>query len=213
MKILIIGASGHAGRAIYHEAMRRGHKVTGLVRNEARAHQVLGKDANLIITDAFDVKRVDLGRFDVVIDAFSTDPLHAYLHLDLCAHLVHELRESRGPRIIFITGAGSLLDKHDQPFVDTMAKMPTASAFIATPRAQEFELEFLRHVDNVNWTAFSPSATFQEGPATSYVAGGDHLLANDQGDSVLDSGNLALAIMDELENPQHEMKRFTARNA
>ncbi|WDF83429.1 NAD(P)H-binding protein [Lacticaseibacillus pabuli] len=213
MKILIIGASGHAGRAIFKEATRRGHKVTGLVRNEARAHQVLGKDAKLIIDDAFNTKRVDLGRFDVVIDAFSTDPLQAYLHVDLCAHLIHELRESRGPRVIFITGAGSLLDKHDQPFVDTLAKLPTAASFIATPHAQAFELEFLRHVDNVNWTAFSPSATFQEGPATDYVAGGDHLLANDAGESVLDSGNLALAILDELENPQHSMKRFTARNA
>jgi len=43
MKIGIIGATGNAGSAIYQEAVQRGHEVTAIVRNEAKAKEQLGE--------------------------------------------------------------------------------------------------------------------------------------------------------------------------
>ncbi len=43
MKIAIIGTTGMAGRAVYKEAVIRGHHVTGFVRNREWAVTLLGK--------------------------------------------------------------------------------------------------------------------------------------------------------------------------
>ncbi len=47
MKLMIIGVFGHAGRAIFKEAQRRGHTVTG-VAHRKHAHPLV---ANLLIKD------------------------------------------------------------------------------------------------------------------------------------------------------------------
>ena len=54
---------------------------------------------------------------------------------------------------------------------------------------------------------------FQHGPATEYVRGDNTLLKDSQGKSVLNSGTLAVALLDELEQPTIKQARFTARNA
>lgn len=211
MKIAIIGASGNAGSAIYQEAVRRGHTVTGFARNLEHAQEVLGSDAHIITKDGFALTKADLQQFDAVVDAISAPPALGYLHIDLAAHLIHELRGTQTPYMAFITGAGSL-QNNGHPFVDDIAKAPNADQFINIPRSQAIELEFLRHVDNVRWTAVSPAATFQHGPATDFVLGHDELLKDEDGQSVLNSGTLAIALLDELENPAHEYARFTLRN-
>ncbi|KTE97373.1 Rrf2-linked NADH-flavin reductase [Lacticaseibacillus paracasei] len=94
----------------------------------------------------------------------------------------------------------------------TLKKDPHAAAFINTPLNQFRELQLLRWTDNVNWLGISPSANFQPGPATAYVRGKDELLKDDSGKSVLNSDTLAVALLDELENPTIKQARFTARN-
>jgi putative NADH-flavin reductase len=55
MKIGIIGAIGNAGRAIYAEAISRGHDVTALVRDPDRARELLGPKVVVVAKDAFDL--------------------------------------------------------------------------------------------------------------------------------------------------------------
>lgn len=97
MKIGIIGATGNAGRAIYAEAIGRGHDVTTLVRDADRARDLLGARAVVVVKDAFDLHADDLIGFDVVVYAFSTSPSQAHRHLDLAVHLVSLLRETERP--------------------------------------------------------------------------------------------------------------------
>ena len=108
MKIAIIGATGHAGSAIFKEALKRGHEVTGYVRHPDKSVGILPPDADLIQQDAFTLTREQLTGYDAVIDAFATTVEQAYLHIDLADHLIHELRNTDKPRVIFILGAGSL---------------------------------------------------------------------------------------------------------
>lgn len=209
MKIAIIGAAGTAGHAIYKEAVKRGHEVTGIVRNAERAKEKLGGDANLLVKDVFDLQHSDLAGFDVVVNAFATDPAKAYLHVDLTAKLISQFRETSSPRLFFILGAGSLLDENDRPFVETLKNVPDAAAWISIPINQFKQLEFLRNVDNVNWVGVSPSAEFLDGESHTPVIGKDHLLTAADGKSHTTNGTLAIAIIDEIEKPNYKQTRFT----
>lgn len=209
MKIAIIGATGTAGRAIYRESVKRGHDVVGFVRNEERAKEILGNNSRLQVKDAFELLQDDLAGFDVVVNAFATTPDKAYLHIDLTSKLITQFRESSNPRLFFILGAGSLLDRDEHPFVETLKTIPSAEEWIAIPINQFKQLEFLRGVDNVNWVGVSPSAEFLEGESHLPVIGKDHLLTSADGQSHTTSGTLAVAILDEIENPKVTQGRFT----
>ncbi|MHA7967317.1 NAD(P)-dependent oxidoreductase [Paenibacillus sp. CAU 1782] len=209
MKIAIIGAAGTAGRAIYKEAVQRGHEATAIVRNEERAKDALGNDASLLVKDAFDLQHADFAEFDVVVNAFATEPSKAYLHVDLTAKLIAQFRETEQPRLFFILGAGSLLDANERPFVETLKSLPEAAPWISIPVNQFKQLEFLRNVENVNWVGVSPSAHFLEGESNTPVIGKDHLLTAADGESHTTSGTLAVAILDEIETPTVLRGRFT----
>lgn len=209
MNILIIGASGMAGQAIYREATARGHKVTGLVRNEAKGKEVLGQQASLIAGDAFSLTKETLSHYDVVVNAFSAAPDKAYLHVDLAARLVAELRDTTSPRLFFILGAGSLLDAQGKPFVETLKALPSAAPWIGIPVNQFKELQFLREVDNVNWVGVSPSAEFAPGEKHAPVLGTDHLLTASDGRSHVSNATLAAAVLNEIETPSVLRSRFT----
>jgi len=212
-KIGIIGATGNAGSSIFKEAVEKGHDVTAVVRNQEKAKTMFGRNVQIIQKDAFDLLQRDLEHFDVVINAFATDPEQAYMHVELAKKLVSLSKEMKeAPRLFFILGAGSLLDENEQLFVETIRQAPNSEEFIAVPEKQIKELDFLKTVDDVKWVGISPGAEFQEGEATEAKTGRNHLLKNDAGESVTTSGTLAIAILDEIEHPQFENERFTVIN-
>jgi uncharacterized protein len=214
MKIGIIGATGNAGRAVYVEAVRRGHEATAIVRDPQKARELLGPDVVMLHKEAFGLGRDDLTRFEVVVDAFSTPPGQAYQHVDLAARLVGLVRETTAPRLFFILGCGSLMTGADRHLVvEDLREAPGAEAWIATPENQVKELQFLLGVDNVQWVGVSPSMTFPPGEASGVVVGADELLVAPDGVSRVTTGTMAVAILDEIEHPVHHQERFTVRDA
>ncbi|QBO36299.1 NAD-dependent epimerase/dehydratase family protein [Periweissella cryptocerci] len=208
MKIGIIGATGNAGSAIYKVAQQRGLDVTAIVRNAAKAREVLGADANVIEKNAFALTAGDLTKFDYVVNAFATPT--AYQHIDLAAKLVRELRENKTTKIIFIIGASSLLKPDGTKLLDSLLQDENAANWIATPIEQAKELTFLKLIDNVEWLAVSPQANFVPGPAAEYQLGVDHLLFNAAGHSIVSTGTMAEALVDQIENPTVPVRtRFT----
>ncbi|MTV82793.1 NAD(P)H-binding protein [Secundilactobacillus folii] len=213
MKIGIIGGSGKTGSAVYQEAQKRGHEPTAFVRSEEKGHAVLGADARLLVKDAFELTKADLTQFDVIIDAFAV-PMGSgtsYLHLDLLTQLVHELRQTE-TRLFVIIGAASLKLEDGRRLLDQLLAMPDHEKWIGTPLNQTYELEFLQMVDNVDWVAVSPQRNFGPGPTNGYVMGTDKIMVDSNGKSELSNGNMALAILDEIETPKHRHQRFTVRN-
>lgn len=209
MKIAIIGATGMAGQAIYKEAIARGHEVTGIVRNAEKAKEILGDQAKFLVKDVFSLQKEDLTHFEVVVNAFATAPNMAYQHVDLAAKLVAFFRETETPRLFFILGAGSLLASNGEIFLETIRTMPGAEAWVNIPENQFKELEFLKHVDNVNWVGVSPSAEFKPGEKHVPILGKDSLLCASDGKSHTTSGTMAVAILDEIEKPTIRQARFT----
>ncbi|WP_054761778.1 NAD(P)H-binding protein [Secundilactobacillus collinoides] len=214
MKIAIIGGNGKAGSKIYEEAIKRGHEATAIVRNAEKAQAVLGTDAALLVKDGFALTKDDLTQFDVIVDAFGVpmgSPL-AYLHMDLAAKLVHDLRDTK-TRLVVIVGAASLNMPDGNPLISQLLQAPGHEDWIGVPLNQSHELAILQMVDNVDWVAVSPQRNFTPGPATGYIMGSNDVMFDADGKSELTTGNMALAVLDELESPEHHQERFTIRNA
>ena len=214
MKVGVIGASGMAGSAIYKLAKQNPEiDVTGIVRHESKAKKVLGDDAKLIVGDIFALSANILDKYDVIIDAFGTDPKNAEEHVRLAKKLINLARKNK-IRVIFILGAGSLHTGDDEHLVvDDIAQMDNADTWINTPRQQLKELEYLNSVDDVDWLGISPALQFEAGPATEYIEGTDELLYNKDGDSKLTSGTMATVVIKETVDPVHHQERITIANA
>ncbi|MFL4474482.1 NAD(P)H-binding protein [Paeniglutamicibacter sp. MACA_103] len=213
MKIGIIGATGKAGSAVFQESVTRGHDTVAIVRDQARATEVLGDQAPVLKRDAFALTAEDLAGFDVVVDAFGTSPDQAQKHVDLARHLV-ECAGPKQPRLVFILGAGSLVTGEDRHlFIEEIRKAPGAEAWISIPEQQLQELAYLRTIEHVKWVGASPQATFAPGRASKPMIGVDELLLAADGKSHTTTGTMAVALLDEIEQPRHHNTRFTVGDA
>lgn len=207
MKIGIIGASGKAGSLILKEALTRGHEVTAIVRDESRV-QIQG--ASVLEKDIFDLKAEDIKEFDVVVNAFGAAPGKEHLHVDAGKILIEAMKGAPQTKLIVVGGAGSL-------FVDeakTIRVLDTPEfpkEYFATAFNQSKNLGDLQNATDIQWTFISPSAFFDpQGNRTGrYKLGKDNLLVNSKGESYVSYADFALAVLDEIENPQHINQRFT----
>jgi len=207
MKVAIIGATGMTGKAVFAEAKAQGFDVTGIVRNEAKGHDVLGADAQLLVRDAFDLTTEDLTQFDVVVDAFAN---HAkpYLNFDALMHLIYILRE-QPTRLMVVMGAGPLLDDNGENHYELLKTIPEAAEWINEPKYGVLAYDVLKNSDDVNWTAISAQDVYNDGPASEYKLGKDHIILASDGGSHVTSGNLAKALVAEIAEPQFKGTRFT----
>ncbi|GGI63871.1 NAD(P)-dependent oxidoreductase [Limosilactobacillus caviae] len=213
IRVGIIGASGMAGSAIYKLATTKPElDVTGIVRHENKAREILGNDAKLLSGDIFALNESLLSRFDVIVDAYGTSPENADRQTRLAERLVSIARKNK-IRLIFILGAGSLKTGADEHlFVEDIAKMPGAEKWINTPRQQLKELQYLETITDIDWVGISPSAMFEAGPATGYIVGKDQLLFNEQKESKVSTGTVAEVVVDEILAPRHHRERITVVN-
>jgi uncharacterized protein len=210
MKIGVIGATGKAGRAVVAQALARGHDATAIVRNPAKAAEILGGDVPVLARDAFELTAEDLRAFDVVVNAFATAPQDAGRHVDLARELVELTGGKESPRLVFILGAGSLRTGADHHLlVEDLRQLPGADAWVSIPENQLRELEYLRSVTDADWVGVSPSAQFEPGEARAVALGIDDLLVAGDGTSHTTTGTMAVAILDEIEHPAHRRQRFT----
>ncbi|MFE5431096.1 NAD(P)-dependent oxidoreductase [Peribacillus simplex] len=207
MKIGIIGASGKAGSLILKEALTRGHDVTAIVRDEAKI-QIQG--ASVLEKDVFDLKSEDIKGFDVIVNAFGAAPGGEHLHVEAGKILIEAMKGAPQTKLIVVGGAGSL-------FVDeakTIRVLDTPEfpkEYFATAYNQSKNLGDLQNATGIQWTFISPSAFFDpQGNRTGrYTLGKDNLLVNSKGESYVSYADFALAVLDEIENPQHINQRFT----
>lgn len=208
MKIGIIGATGRTGSALVQEAQARGHEVTAIVRNRTKAEQQFSAATTILAKDVFALTWDDLKDLDVIINAFASRG-DDYQHLDLAAKLVTMTRNQPQPRLFFILGAASLKQADGTTLLASILKAAANEPWVDTPLQQAHEYEYLQWIHNVNWTAISPQRDFVPGPKTSYHLGKDQVMFNSEGQSTVTTGNLASAVLDEIEHPTHPRERFT----
>lgn len=207
MKIGVIGATGKAGSLIAKEAIERGHEVTAIVRN---ASKLTAPKTAVLEKDVFQLTAEDLKAFDVVVNAFGAAPGSEHLHVEAGRVLIEALKAVPSTRLIVVGGAGSLfIDEAKTTRVMETPDFP--KEYLATAQNQGKNLEDLQQSTGIQWTFISPSAFFDpQGKRTgAYQKGKDHLLVNAKGQSYVSYADFAIAVLDEIENPQHRNERFT----
>lgn len=205
MKIAVVGANGKAGKLIVAEAVRRGEDVTAIVRgeNQSAATKVIRKDL-------FDLTESDVASFDVVIDAFGAwTPETLSQHSSSLQHLC-DLVADKDIRLLVVGGAGSLYlnPEHTLQVMDD-PNFPEMFKPLASHMGQA--LTELRRRQDVKWTYISPAGDFQpEGERTGkYVLGGEELILNAKGESVISYADYAIAMLDEALQGDHVQQRIS----
>ena len=205
MKIAVVAANGKAGKLIVEEAVNRGMDVTAVVRGE---NKTVAQKA--IVKDLFDLTNEDLSGFDVVVDAYGNwTPEAIDLIPAATVHLAKVLADSN-TRLLVVGGAGSLYvdPEHTKTVVDVT---PFPEAAMPVVNGHGKALEELRKFDNVNWTYVSPAGDFQpDGERTGkYMLGGEELVLNSKGESVISYADYAIAMVDEIKSGKHIKERIS----
>ena len=209
MKIAVVAANGKAGKLIVKEAVNRGMDVTAIVRGENKTVTPKAMEKDL-----FDLTSKDLKGFDAVVDAFGNWTPDA---IDLIpAATVHMAKVLSGSdtRLLVVGGAGSLYvdPDHTKTVVDVT---PFPEAAMPVVNGHGKALEELRKFDDVKWTYVSPAGDFQaDGERTGkYILGGEELVLNSKGESVISYADYAIAMVDEIEKGDHFQQRISVVRA
>ena len=132
---------------------------------------------------------------------------------DAARTLVDTLRELPDPpRVIHVGGGSTLLTPKGTRYLD---EPDFPEEYRDSAHGLADALEFYRtSADGVTWTYVSPPPLeFHPGERTGhYRTGTDHPVTDAQGRSVLTYEDLAVAIVDEIENPRFGNARFTVAN-
>ncbi len=218
VKIAVYGASGRVGSRIVAEALSRGHYVTGIGRTPANItleHERLSVTRGDVL-DPADVARLVAGH-DVVISAVggvnpdSDDPLFS-IPRQAAESLVGALRSlaEEAPRMMVVGGASTTLDESPGvSFVDPddIPEGPRGTQMIG----HRLTLDYLRTIEDVRWTFVAPALQMRPGERTGTFRVGPGIVIRDAEDkSEISMEDLAVAMIDEIENPHYIRARFTA---
>lgn len=211
--VLLIGATGFVGSAILSELVARGHKVTAVARN---TDKVL-KNANVTavkadVADVEAIAKLAEGK-DAIISAYNpgwTNPDIKKLIETNYPKILQAAKQSGVGRLLIVGGAGTLFVKPGLRVVDSGA-IPAEIMDGVRPLG-DFYLNTLTKEDGIDWVFLSPAGTFDEkGERTGkFRLGKDDLIIDPKtGGSHISVQDYAVAMVNELETPQHHKERFT----
>ncbi len=210
MKITVFGAAGNVGSRIVQEALTRGHEVTAVIRNLNRSHE-LPTGVKVAMGDASNPQDIQTLTKDQDIAITATRPQLGQEHQLLeVTHAFMEALKNKPTRLMLVGGAGGLEVPNSQGrlVVDDPQFVPLAWRDIAVACTEQ--LNICRNSQFVNWTYLSPAANLAAGKRTGqFRLGLDELVLDEQGASNISMEDLAVAMMDEAEQPSHQQRRFT----
>ncbi len=218
MKIALIGATGFVGAAVAAELLQRGHAVTALARNPAKLAAQPKLTARPLDAYSPDAVAAAVEGHDAVISAFNPgwDAPELYAQfMKGSAAIVAGVQQSGVKRFLVVGGAGSLFVAPGVQLVDT-PEFPSHVPPNVVPgaKAARDALTALRPNTALDWTYVSPPALLVPGERTGkYRIGGENLLMAGPAPAGISVADLAVAIVDEIEKPQHLRARFTVATA
>jgi len=213
LRIVVYGGSGAIGSRIVNEAVARGHDVT-IVDRSPKA-DAAPKGARVVTGDALDPQDIlkNVQGADALVSAVVVRPAPTPdFALSVVKSYVEALRRQTGPkktRLFVVGGASSLMNAQGQRIIDTRPAS-TNTAMLGEVKSSVDSLDFLRTVNDVTWTFFSPAGNIRPGTRTGkFRLGTDQIVTDDKGQSAISMEDYAVATLDELEKPQFLNQRFT----
>lgn len=213
MRIAIIGASGNIGSRITQEALSRGHDVTAIVRNPEK---VTEESVSLTVKEG-DVQRVAemaglLKGHDAVVVSYSPgwEPDTDFSqHVEVAQKVLQATKEAGIKRILNVGGAGSLYADAEQgiQLVDT-EEFP--EAWRGGAAAQRDSLKVYQEEQELDWTFLSPAIIIEPGERTGkFRYNTESPVFDERGESRISRQDFAVAVLNELEEPNYIRQRFT----
>ena len=216
MQVALIGATGFVGAAVLKELLQRGHNVVALVRDPAKlSAQPHLKVVQADVLDAAQVQSAVAGS-DAVLSAYNAGWTNPHIYDDFMRGsraIVQGVKAAGVKRYLVVGGAGSLY-VNGQQLVDApdfpAAIKPGASA------ARDMYTE-LQKESTLDWTLLSPAVGFHGGSVAQskgrtgqYRTGQDAPLMQADGQpGDISVQDLAVALVDALEQHNHSQSRFT----
>ena len=218
LKILVYGATGKIGTHVVDEALSRGHVVTAVSRDPSRIIQVhdslFAVQGNILDTES--ITSLAAGQDVIIISVRGIvdnkkDPGDTVQRIGI-EKVVNVLRDFEGetPRLIHVGGAGSLEVEPGVLYADKLPKIFLPKKLEREIAGQVLVLEYLKTVNDVNWSYATPPKNFTNGKRTGiFRIGGGQLLENSRGRSRVSRADFAVALIDEAENAEHTMQQFS----
>ncbi|WP_162054370.1 NAD(P)-dependent oxidoreductase [Pontibacter pamirensis] len=211
MKIAIIGASGNIGSRITQEALTRGHDVTAIVRHPEK----VSKESVSLEVQRGDVEDVEqtaalIKDHDAVVVSYSPGwgpDTEYHKHVEIARKVLEAAKKAGVKRLLNVGGAGSLNTEGGTQLVDT-PDFPEAWKEGAS--AQRDSLKVYQEEQELDWTFFSPAIIIEPGERTGkFRYDTENPVVNEKGESRISRQDFAVAVLDELEDPQFIRQRFT----
>lgn len=211
MNIALIGATGFVGQALLEELLNRDHQVRALQRDSAKLAARPGLEARSVdVLNGGNLAEALKG-MDAVVSAFNAGWANPHLHDDFLrgSDAIADAARQAGVRLIVVGGAGSLFIAPGQQLVDSPA-FP-AEWKQGALAAREVLNRLRADKSELDWTFVSPAIQLEPGERTGqFRLGGEAPVFDAKGESRISVADLAAAIVNELEAPQHRRGRFTA---
>jgi len=211
MNIALIGATGFVGKAVLNELLNRDHQVRALQRDAAKLAARPGLEVRAVDVLGGGDLAAELKGVDAIVSAFNAGWANPNLHDDFLrgSDAIAAAAGKAGVRLIVVGGAGSLFIAPGQQLVDSPAfpaewKQGALAAREALNRLRADQT-------GLDWTFLSPAIHLEPGTRTArFRLGGEEPVFDAKGESRISVEDLAVAIVNELEAPQHRRARFTA---
>ena len=216
MKISLIGATGFVGNAILNELLERNYQVNAISRN---ADKLTIENENLQKKNIDVFNENDLAEAvkdsDAVVSAYNpgwTNPNIHEEYLKGATSIQNAVENSGVKKLIVIGGAGTL--KIDGNHIVDGPDFPK-EIYPAASAVKNYFVENLSKNENLDWEFFSPAiemSMFREDQVKTgkYRVATDSPIFDEEGRSRHSVQDLAVAVVDELENKKFKHQIFTA---
>ena len=211
MKIAIIGATGFVGSAVLNEALNCRHEVTAIARDINKI-TISNEKLKTVSADADNSEALAkvLAGHDAVVNAFNAGWTNPNLYNDFIKgseSIQQAVKLSGVKRLLVVGGAGSL---EIAPGVQLVDSPEFPAEYKAGATAARDYLNTIKKETRLDWTFLSPAIHLHPGKRTGvFRLGTDKPVFDNENQSDISVEDMAVAIIDELEQNRFIKKRFT----
>ncbi|MCC8142841.1 MAG: NAD(P)H-binding protein [Tannerellaceae bacterium] len=211
-KIVLIEATGFVGSELLKEALQRGYHVIAIVREQRK---LVIRHPNLSILEG-DIMDTDLLARNIsgakaLISAYNPGWDEPNLYDETLKgynSIISAVKKAGVPRLLVVGAAGTLKTKEGHTLMDK-DNVPH-SLLSAIHALEKVYKEYLEPEKAFDWVFFCPAASLTQGERTGeFRLGKDELITDEKGNSSISVQDYALAMINELEHPEHHRECFT----
>jgi len=213
MKIAIIGATGFVGANVMKEALSRGHQVLALTRSPQKIAPDQHLTAQSIDVNDSESLATAIKGYDVVVHAFAaprSDSIDERVakQTNGSKSIIKAVKLAGVKRVVAVGGAGTAEIARGVVLMDSYLFPPE---YEGGARSTAVIKNLLQQEEAFDWVFISPPNFLEDGERSGrYRTGTDNLIIEmSTGRSYMSVADYAVAMLDEIEQPQHHRQRFT----